>query len=302
MGGVIAVGPSGALAEADPTSSAITTAQIATNVAPAPIESAPLVTANNVVIADTNNSDGAASTQITTNPAVATVTSRSASGDTISIDLPTTPSQSTGQIVTTRHGNVAIQSIVYASKKSNEPSVVVQPVSDGSTRIMAVIPGKQAGLTLTYPMTLPNGAKLVTSADGSVQVISSTRTGNMLLGTLSAPWARDAQGNPVATQYKIKGHSIVQVVSPGKSAVYPITADPWWNPFSWNWSAIGHVLLSGLEKCGLGMLGVSSGLVGANVAVNLVRNAAGKYLVSIYGGPYGLIGSAAAGCLANIIH
>ena len=274
-------------------------AQIATDAAPVPIEGALLSTTTAVITA--NDPADSITTQITTSPVHATVTSTSPTGGKVSIELPTTKDQTAGQVVSSRQGAGTIQSVVYASTKDNKPSLVVQPATDGSTRIIEVIANKKAAHQLTYNMTLPAGAKLVKADDGSIQVISSAQTGNMLIGTLSLPWARDAKGNPVPTQYKLKKNAIIQVVSPNKSTVYPITADPWWNPFTWDWSKIGSVTLSGLKQCGLGALGVSAGAVGANIAVNVVRNAAGKYLISIYGGPYGLIATAAAGCVGNLI-
>jgi hypothetical protein len=52
--------------------------------------------------------------------------------------------------------------------------------------------------------------------------------GNTLtsIGTVAAPWAFDAQGRAVATEYIVRGGSLVQVVTPDAETVYPIVADP----------------------------------------------------------------------------
>jgi len=274
-------------------------AQTATDAAPDPIEGAQLSTATAVISAD--DPADSITTQITTTPVHATVTSTSPTGGKVSIELPTTKDQTSGQVVSSRQGDGTIQSVVYASTKDTKPSLVVQPATDGSTRIIEVIPNKKAVHRLTYRMTLPAGAKLVKADDGSIQVISSAETDNMLIGTLSLPWARDAQGNPVPTQYKLKKNAIIQVVSPNKSTIYPITADPWWNPFTWNWHWIGSVTGTKLKQCGLSALGVTGGMAAVNIGINVIRNAAGKYLVSIFGGPWGVVGVAVGSCIAGML-
>lgn len=183
--------------------------------------------------------------------------------------------------------------IIYPT--DNDASLAVQPFTDGSVRFLSVLENKHAPSSYDYVI---EGATLELLQDGSVLVF---RNGEPA-GFVEAPWARDAEGRPVPTHYSITDNTITQVIEhTSGNFSYPIAADPWWNPFSWDWKKIGKVTVKGLKNCGLGALGVSTGTVGANVAINVGRSAAGKYLISIYGGPYGLIGVAAAGCVSNLI-
>lgn len=183
--------------------------------------------------------------------------------------------------------------LVYTS--DDDASLAVQPLADGSTRFLSVLENDRAPERYDYTL---DGFDLVLQEGGSVLVLN----GDEPVGVVAVPWATDANGVSVPTRYEVAGSTLTQIVDHAAGDLaYPITADPWWNPFSWNWSKIGRATVSGLKKCGLGALGVSAGAVGANVLVNVVRNAAGKYLISIYGGPYGLIGVAAAGCVGNLI-
>jgi hypothetical protein len=46
------------------------------------------------------------------------------------------------------------------------------------------------------------------------------------VGGIEAPWARDADGRAVPTEYRIEGDSLVQTVR-HQGAAYPVVADPW---------------------------------------------------------------------------
>lgn len=56
----------------------------------------------------------------------------------------------------------------------------------------------------------------------------------------------------------------------------PIVADPWQNPVTWNWLAIGTVMGTGSKRCGAGALSIGSLVVGANILVNVGRTMAGN--------------------------
>jgi len=85
-------------------------------------------------------------------------------------------------------------------------------------------------------------------------------------------------------------------------ATYPVTADPWWNPFSWNWSKIGKAFISSLTTCLGGAakatLGIGAGTVTANVAAKIVS---GKLMVQVAGGPWGYFAVAAGGCIYDLL-
>lgn len=183
--------------------------------------------------------------------------------------------------------------VVYTS--DDDVSIAVQPLEDGSTRFLSVLESKDAPEQYEYRFV---GNDLHLHEDGSVVV----RDGDLVVGVIEAPWATDSAGTPVPTHFEIAGDTVIQVVDhTADDFAYPVIADPWWNPFSWNWSKIGKASVSGLKKCGIGAIGGTGSTLAGNVAVNIVRNAAGKSFISIYGGPYGLIGVAVAGCVGNVI-
>lgn len=183
--------------------------------------------------------------------------------------------------------------VVYVG--SEEVSLAVQPLADGSTRFLTILDGKEAAQQYEYRF---EGAELDLQGDGSVLLYQE----GALTGVVDVPWAKDANGLDVPTRYEIEGDALIQVIDHASgNYAYPVVADPWWNPATWQWKKIGRATVKGLKKCGLGALGISGGVVGANVAVNVGRTVAGKYLVSIYGGPYMLIGVAAAGCVGNLL-
>jgi len=72
----------------------------------------------------------------------------------------------------------------------------------------------------------------------------------------------------------------------GGGFAYGITADPWWNPFSWNWSKFGRRSVSGLTRCGGGALKGALGIGGGVVTVNLIKKGAGTFMVRAAGDPY----------------
>ena len=120
----------------------------------------------------------------------------------------------------------------------------------------------------------PDGAVLAFGPDGQV------------VARLAPPWARDADGRSVPTHFELDGLTVVQIVEHrGGGFAYGIVADPWWNPFSWDWSRIGRTAVSGLTRCGGGALKGALGVGGGVVTVNLIRRGAGTFLVRAAGGP-----------------
>lgn len=71
---------------------------------------------------------------------------------------------------------------------------------------------------------------------------TKTVTENQRIGTIEAPWAVDAKGQPVGTAYSIDGNTLVQTVEIQADTAFPVVADP---SFSW-WVEKG-------TKCALGI-------------------------------------------------
>ncbi len=89
------------------------------------------------------------------------------------------------------------------------------------------IEGESAPKKFRFSLDLPSGSRASVEPDGTVSVRGAQRR---VLGGFSAPWAFDANGNPVATSYAIDGKDLVQTIEHGPGAAYPIVADPRFSP------------------------------------------------------------------------
>ena len=126
--------------------------------------------------------------------------------------------------------------VVYDAPSST--SHTVQPTIEGF-RIHSVIEDESASTEVAHDVHLPEGAKLVPAEDmpqtedapapaGAVFVVGANGS---TIGAFMSPWAKDANGNDVATRYEINAGKLVQLVEhnvPGTA--YPVVADP---QFGW---------------------------------------------------------------------
>lgn len=173
----------------------------------------------------------------------------------------------------------------------------VQLTTDGGVRVLVSIADASAPTEYRFPLDLPAGAAASLDDHGGVQLSSADGSS---LGGFAPAWAKDANGVPLPSSYTLEGSVLVQHVQfdAGTAFPFPVIADPWYNPFSWNWSRIGRVTLNGLKKCGLGALGASVGLGAGTATTNILRNRAGQAMIRVAGGPYAYVGIAVAGCVA----
>ncbi|MDR1790522.1 MAG: hypothetical protein LBR20_02490 [Propionibacteriaceae bacterium] len=58
---------------------------------------------------------------------------------------------------------------------------------------------------------------------------TETTTQSQQIAVINAPWAIDAEGNPLDTYYEIDDDGITQVIETDENTHYPVTADPWWD-------------------------------------------------------------------------
>ncbi|MDK1472739.1 hypothetical protein QNO07_04735 [Streptomyces sp. 549] len=47
-----------------------------------------------------------------------------------------------------------------------------------------------------------------------------------VVGALEAPWAKDANGRPVPTSYRLEGNTVIQTVETSRDTAFPVVADP----------------------------------------------------------------------------
>ncbi|MEV7416658.1 DNRLRE domain-containing protein [Streptomyces sp. NPDC089919] len=185
-------------------------------------------------------------------------------------------------------------SVVHADAAS-AVDTVVQPTLAGGSRTLQVIKNASAPREYRVPLTLAAGSSLRQQPDGSIVIVSADP--DEPVAAINAPWAKDARGNPVPTSYRLEGQTLVQTVQFDANTAFPVVADPWWNPFSWNWKRIGKVVKNAARKCGVGALAAYVPVQSHHVSVNIQRARAGLRMVKFAGGPWGFISVAAAGCL-----
>lgn len=100
--------------------------------------------------------------------------------------------------------------------------LAVQPM-ERSARVQTVLKSAGAPEEFAFPVNVPDGGRLARGEDGSIAVLDARGTP---VGGIEAPWARDADGRAVPTEYRIEGDSLIQTVR-HQGAAYPVVADPW---------------------------------------------------------------------------
>ncbi|MEG3627001.1 DUF4258 domain-containing protein [Streptomyces poriticola] len=112
--------------------------------------------------------------------------------------------------------------VVYADA-DDDFDLAVQPNRDG-VRTLITLRDADAPTEYRFPLDLPADAGTEQLEDGSILV----SRGGEYLGTFDAPWAKDANGAAVPTDFRIEGGALVQTVRTGPDTAYPVVADPAW--------------------------------------------------------------------------
>ena len=85
-----------------------------------------------------------------------------------------------------------------------------------------VIHNETAPTAYEFDVTLPTGFKMSENEAGGVSILNAD---DGIEGIIVAPWAFDADGEAVTTQFKLNGDTLVQTVEHADAA-YPVIADP----------------------------------------------------------------------------
>ncbi|MFI9230914.1 hypothetical protein [Streptomyces rimosus] len=145
--------------------------------------------------------------------------------------------------------------------------LAVQPTTDGGIRALAVLKDATAPREQRYDMGLPAGARLAKLDNGAVAAIAKNGT---FLGGFATPWAKDANGNPVPTSFRVDGTTLVQSVRTTDSTAFPVVADPKWLD-----DAAKGVTAGMIGGCAAGALAGGAGCVPGAVASGVVGGVAG---------------------------
>ncbi|MFJ8478358.1 hypothetical protein [Kitasatospora sp. NPDC094011] len=172
-----------------------------------------------VVERATGTTDLAASSDASSVPATSVRPVTAAAGaDQITVTLP-----ATSAVPGVRAGT---GTVVYpGASAGGKADLAVQPTRNGGIRALVTIGTADAALDYRFDLGLPDGAALEQQADGSVNVVKNGEA----LGAFAAPWAKDANGTPVPTSYRLDGNTLVQHIDTRPDTAYPVVADPFWD-------------------------------------------------------------------------
>lgn len=135
----------------------------------------------------------------------------------VSVEMPSELDLETGEVASDG-------SIVYEGRHDGS-SAAVQLLADGGVRIQTIIPDAEANAEFTY--SWGDGVDLRLNPDGDVDVVSAHSQGVATsLVQIEAPWAVDANGESIPTEYKVNGNSLIQTVHVDAETEYPVVADP----------------------------------------------------------------------------
>lgn len=118
----------------------------------------------------------------------------------------------------------------------------------------------------SYSFDFAADTSLERRPDGSVAVLGE---GGQQVGAIDRPWAIDAAGKKVATNYRVQGDTLVQVVAHDvRGITYPVVADPtvhWWG-VRWELSKSRTDKLILAMNSGAGTAGIIAAVCGGTIA------------------------------------
>ncbi len=189
-------------------------------------------------------------------------------------------------------GKVASDGTIVYQSNDGKGEAAVQALADGTLRVQTIIPNGEAPHEFTY--SWGEDVTPIKNDDGSIDLLSADSSGrDVIVGHVASPWAVDANGSPVDTEYVVNETDAVQVVMPTADTAYPVVADPtfghsWGIPTMYlNWSETKSARNAGAAAficAGAGPLAFICGaniaiiMRGANIAVD--RGQCVKYLIS----------------------
>lgn len=154
------------------------------------------------------------------------------SEDQISMSLPSE--------VTTSHGIITDNGTVIFDSDVSDIAIAVQPTKNVTgneievgVRSIITINDESAPHEYSFCFHLPDGCKMISGSeleasdidDNEIVVINSE---GFILAIIKAPWAKDANGNPIDTEYQLIGSTLTQRIEFDETSTFPIMADPWY--------------------------------------------------------------------------
>lgn len=103
-----------------------------------------------------------------------------------------------------------------------------------SARAVVAVPDAKADRSYNFDLNYSDGIVPQLSKDGSVKFVLDPQLGNSRpgveaeasFGEIKTPWAVDANGQKVPTNFTLKGNTLTQTINPAKDTTYPVILDP----------------------------------------------------------------------------
>ena len=122
-------------------------------------------------------------------------------------------------------GRVSTDGTIIYHGTDNGADAAVQTLTDGSVRIQTITPNADGPHSFTY--RFGEGITLVEGEDGTIELVQQIADQTeAVVGTVDQPWAVDANGRSLNTEYAIEGSVLVQTIDTDAATAYPIVADP----------------------------------------------------------------------------
>ena len=123
------------------------------------------------------------------------------------------------------------RTIVYP--QIHEDTDLAVNVTDAGFQMFAVLNSENADTTVEFGMDVSGANQTIQLADDGSAVISATyhdpASGTDLsveIASIDKPWAVDAEGNSIDTEYSVVGSTLVQTINTDATTEYPVVADP----------------------------------------------------------------------------
>jgi hypothetical protein len=104
---------------------------------------------------------------------------------------------------------------------------IAEPLEGGDLRLAVVLTDADAPTTLSYEFRLDEGLTVTPRLDGGFDFVDAE---GIVQGGLAAPWAFDANDNPVEVQYAFAGDVLTRTLTITPSTAFPVVT---------NWCLLG---------------------------------------------------------------
>lgn len=104
--------------------------------------------------------------------------------------------------------------------------IAVQPTTDGGARALVALKDDTAPREHRFGLELPEGFGMRPANDGGYDIGFLADGIEVTAGHIDPAWAKDADGEDVATEYHLDGRDLVQSVEHDSDTAFPVVADP----------------------------------------------------------------------------